>query len=675
MIRYEQWFLLCLVASQLLLAGCGGNSQDEMRRHAIRRKPATEEAEPSKPAPAEVAGSDEPPELLRETTQNSSPNAVTGTPPVNVLTPKLPPASEASILHENAGAIPYAKPPAEPLSPAERRERTADNMQAIGNAWRSYLDAKGYFPGPVASVAKEPLLSWRVELLPYLGLQSLYDAFHLDESWDSPDNIALLEQIPQVFQSPDRFDTSTNYLALSLGGTTVHQATRKVTERNVEDGIENTLALVEVDEDHAVPWTKPAELPLIMRTPLKSLGKLRENGFFAVWSNGQASWIDGSVDPELFAKACTIDAGDGFRGSQIAHELAIGIAVPVDDAADTPENETVTAVPINEPNPMTITPSRPSLSDVQKSLLADSNTSPERHFQKQPIPPASDLKVARDLLRELYQADYAAATTVTQRLQLARKMLDRMPDLGGDVAGQYAMLEIVQQIAIQAGRAEMALNATNQLNARFELKSDPLLDAFEKLARTTKDRRSQDQLLKEAEAVFDELVFDEQFEEAERLSQLAVAVANKASDKDVVDKFTSRRNWAGEAKELQQAARDGLATLDQNPEDPRANGDVGKFLCLVKGDWDNGLVILANGDDRSLKRLAEMELSDLSDAMRQLELADLWWREAELESPAFKATLQSRAKHWYEQSLSGLPAGLVRIRVERRIEELGKRAA
>jgi hypothetical protein len=397
-----------------------------------------------------------------------------------------------------------------------------------------------------------------------------------------------------------------------------------------------------------------------------------------VWSDGKASWIDGSVDPKLFAKACTIDSGDGFHSSQIAGELSAGIATPSKPSGEEPQNEMIAAVSEDkavDSVPATGATRRPSLNDVHSSLKAANEAKAQSSFKKEPTPSASDLKVARDLLRELYQADYAAATTVPERLQLTKKMLSRLPDLGGDVAGQYALLEIVQQIALQLGSVEVALDATDQLMMRFELKDDLLIDAFEKLARTAKDRRAQGQILDEVEAMFDDLVQADQFAEAERLSQLAVATANKVGGEEAVEKFTARRSWASEAKALHKSLKESLAILEKNPEDPRANGDVGRFLCLIKGDWDNGLVILANGNDRSLKRLAKMELEDPHDAMRQLELADLWWQEAESELPAFKATLQSRAKYWYERSLSGLPAGLVRIRVERRIEEIDKQSA
>ena len=60
------------------------------------------------------------------------------------------------------------------------------------------------------------MLSWRVELLPFLGYEELYNHFDQNAAWNSPQNKRLLEYIPPEFQSAERFDDRTNYL-LSVG--------------------------------------------------------------------------------------------------------------------------------------------------------------------------------------------------------------------------------------------------------------------------------------------------------------------------------------------------------------------------------------------------------------------------------------------------------------------------
>ena len=44
--------------------------------------------------------------------------------------------------------------------------------------------------------------SWRVELLPQLGQQALYDQYRFDEPWDRAHNKQLLSKMPAVFRSP-----------------------------------------------------------------------------------------------------------------------------------------------------------------------------------------------------------------------------------------------------------------------------------------------------------------------------------------------------------------------------------------------------------------------------------------------------------------------------------------
>ena len=42
-------------------------------------------------------------------------------------------------------------------------------------------------------------LSWRVHLLPSLGLKALHSEFHLDEPWDSEHNKTLISRMPTIF--------------------------------------------------------------------------------------------------------------------------------------------------------------------------------------------------------------------------------------------------------------------------------------------------------------------------------------------------------------------------------------------------------------------------------------------------------------------------------------------
>src|SRR5437899_11584241 len=81
-------------------------------------------------------------------------------------------------------------------------QQSMNNLHIIGLAFYCYHQDHGSFPlQAIYNKRGEPLLSWRVALLPYLEEQELYSQFHLDEPWDSPNNESLLARIPPVYAS------------------------------------------------------------------------------------------------------------------------------------------------------------------------------------------------------------------------------------------------------------------------------------------------------------------------------------------------------------------------------------------------------------------------------------------------------------------------------------------
>src|SRR5437016_5050491 len=63
-------------------------------------------------------------------------------------------------------------------------------------AIHNYHNVHGKLPGPIRDKAGQPLLSWRVTILPFIEGDALHKEFHLDEPWDSPHNLTLLKRMP-----------------------------------------------------------------------------------------------------------------------------------------------------------------------------------------------------------------------------------------------------------------------------------------------------------------------------------------------------------------------------------------------------------------------------------------------------------------------------------------------
>jgi prepilin-type processing-associated H-X9-DG protein len=188
---------------------------------------------------------------------------------------------------------------AERVREASARIQGANQLKQIGLAMHNYHDVFAAFPASaIYDKAGRPLLSWRVQLLPYLDEEKLYKEFHLDEPWDSEHNKKLLEKIPEVF-APQKGQTSEKYTTFYqgfVGPDAFFEGKRGIRIASITDGTSNTLMIVEAA--NAVPWTKPDDLPYNPKKPLPKLGGHFKGGFNALFCDGSVHFIKDSIAKE-----------------------------------------------------------------------------------------------------------------------------------------------------------------------------------------------------------------------------------------------------------------------------------------------------------------------------------------------------------------------------------------
>lgn len=189
-----------------------------------------------------------------------------------------------------------------------------NNLKIIGLAFHSYAVTQNRLPHRATTDKNgKTLLSWRVHLLPFLEANDLYQQFHLDEAWDSEHNKALIDKMPVYFtatgdeelakQGKTRYVTPANAEAC-LG---VKEGTRFV---NIIDGTSNTIMAVEVRADAAVIWTKPDDIVIDFKNPLKSLKDARNGGFLTLMSDGSVRMIADKINAETFKALITRAGGE-----------------------------------------------------------------------------------------------------------------------------------------------------------------------------------------------------------------------------------------------------------------------------------------------------------------------------------------------------------------------------
>ncbi|MBX3414536.1 MAG: DUF1559 domain-containing protein [Pirellulales bacterium] len=183
---------------------------------------------------------------------------------------------------------------------------------AMHNYHSAVKDANGKSRFPdVASTNTEgkPLLSWRVHLLPYLDQGQLYGEFHLDEPWDSEHNKKLLERMPDIFRLPGvQAGVGKTCMVLPVGKQTAFPDGKGLAIRDFTDGTSNTILSLEVDNEHAVPWTAPDDLKVDAADPTKGLGQHYGEGTLVMIADGSVRFLPQATTAEQW-KALLSPAG------------------------------------------------------------------------------------------------------------------------------------------------------------------------------------------------------------------------------------------------------------------------------------------------------------------------------------------------------------------------------
>lgn len=284
------------------------------------------------------------------------------------------------------------------------------------------------------------------------------------------------------------------------------------------------------------------------------------------------------------------------------------------------------------------------------------------------IPPREAQKEALELIKSIFSNEYAS-TDAKERIKLAQTLLEQSRKPENGAAAQFTLLKEAVLVAADAGDVGTTLSAVEATVAKFRVNG--LSVKAYALSNLAKSATEPDSCRTVAAAYFelaDELLADDDFDAASAALDIAETAAQKSRDSQLIADVRSAVRDVNKARADYEKVAVHAKTLRDDPTDPQANLEMGKYECFVCRDFDAGLPMLALGADEALSELATRSIAATDDPQQRFELANAWWDLAEKRTADEREAIQAYALTIYREVAPKL-VGLSKTVAEKRVSD------
>ena len=281
----------------------------------------------------------------------------------------------------------------------------------------------------------------------------------------------------------------------------------------------------------------------------------------------------------------------------------------------------------------------------------------------QAIPDSAVLAEADKSVKQIFRKEYLDRTPAG-RIALAEKMIHQSADTT-DPAAKFVLLREARDLAAAASELKAMQAALDGIAGTFNADMFEMrLAAYGAIVMTPVNGRD---VTLACLGLSQNAAVAGIYEQSVKAATKAGLLATNAKDVSLVAMAQAQLAESREGQQELQKALEATKKLATDPEDAQANLMAGRFLCFRRGDWEQGLPMLAKGADADLKALAAKEAAAPTDAASQIKLAEAWWMAGEKQPGRNKSLLRRRSMHWYGLSqleIHGLEEATFRGRLE-----------
>lgn len=207
------------------------------------------------------------------------------------------------------------------------RRTESTNLEKIADGLNAYYKKhKSYPPATTYDSTGQPLHSWRVLILPFIGQEVLYEQFNLKEPWDSATNLTAALAMPDVYRHPSIQSNAAMYeqtgFFLVTGPQTVFPHKGKLDLDTMSDLPSQTILVVATSPPKGATigsWTEPEDYSFArMQGNINSsngteIGGLHSTGVSIATIDGRSHFLKNQTDPQILNALVTPNGNEQLR--------------------------------------------------------------------------------------------------------------------------------------------------------------------------------------------------------------------------------------------------------------------------------------------------------------------------------------------------------------------------
>eukprot|EP00456_Euglypha_rotunda_P028417 TRINITY_DN224_c0_g1_i4.p1 TRINITY_DN224_c0_g1~~TRINITY_DN224_c0_g1_i4.p1 ORF type:complete len:486 (+),score=115.76 TRINITY_DN224_c0_g1_i4:341-1798(+) len=284
------------------------------------------------------------------------------------------------------------------------------------------------------------------------------------------------------------------------------------------------------------------------------------------------------------------------------------------------------------------------------------------------VPDAVAVEAAKVKIREVLASEYKEAKTNEAKSRLAERMLARGNDVKESPENRFAFFVEAREIYIDVTDWLAAFRAIDAMCLVFD--QPPFgqkIDLVQRISKVAKNSAQYRALAMVSLKLATDAAAAEDYAVAKECCQTAVTSSKQSGDAALQSRAIEQLRQQEAFFEEWQAAREALQKIKDQPNDSEANERVGRYRCLVRRDWSNGLSALMKGTDQNLATIATRDLTNPTGREDQLGLGELWLKHAESQkSPIERMAAADRAASWFEKAIPQAD-GIAKVAIEKRL--------